>query len=38
MIDMDVQKANEKSFFGKNICGFEPGICGSKDKCPRPLS
>ena len=49
---MNVQKANEKSFYGKNMTfknlfqllltkvssGFELGIWGSQDQCPRPLS
>ena len=49
---MNVQKANEKSFFGKNMTfknlfqyfltkvfgGFDLGICGLQDQCPRPLS
>ena len=50
MTDMDVQKADEKSFFGKkyyfqqlfsvtlNKSGFELGMCCSQYQCPRPLS
>ena len=52
MTYLNVQKANEKSFFGKNMTfknlfqyiltkvsdGFELGICGSQDQCPRPMS
>ena len=48
MTDMNVQKSYEKSFFGKNMTfknlltkassGFELGICGSQEQCPRPLS
>ena len=39
MTDMDVQKANEKSFFGEKLSGgFELGMCCSQYQWPRPLS
>ena len=50
MTDMNVQKANEKSFFGKNMTsktyfsnskvsgGFDLRMCGSQDPWPRPLT
>ena len=43
---MNIQKANEKSLFGKNMTfknltkvsgGFELRMCSSEHQCPRPL-